>query len=63
MVRQGKRLLYGHRVVTMDEKLFKMIEKEFGADAEEIIARIICGSTVDSAIQSVCCQEVKNENK
>lgn len=38
----------------MDEKLFDELEKEFGSKlAEEMIAMIICGYTVDSAIQSV----------
>ena len=35
------------------------IAREFNReDAEEIIARIFCGESVDSAIQSVICPEV-----
>ena len=37
----------------------QQIAREFDrADAEEIIARIFCGESVDNAIQSVICPEV-----
>ena len=36
---------------TADAMLFAKIRAEFGADAEEIIADIICGASVDAAIQ------------
>ena len=38
---------------TMDGMLFRQIEDAFGADAEEIIARIICGQSADSALQDL----------
>lgn len=34
------------------DDLFEQIAEAFGANAEEIIADIICGRSVDSAIQS-----------
>lgn len=36
-----------------DSELFAEIRREFGADAEAIIASIICGQTADSAIQDL----------
>lgn len=36
-----------------DAMLFAKIRAEFGDDAEEIIASITCGESVDAAIQSV----------
>lgn len=38
---------------TADAILFAKIRAEFGDDAEGIITRIICGESVDAAIQSV----------
>ena len=35
--------------------LEEMIIKEFGDDAAEILARIYCGESVDSAIQNTIC--------
>ena len=40
-------------VSRMDKKLEKMIREEFPYYAEEILVRVACGETVDSAIQSV----------
>lgn len=36
-----------------DSELFADIEKEFGADADAIIASIICGRSTDAAIQDL----------
>lgn len=36
-----------------DSELFAEIEREFGADADEIIASVICGMTADAAIQAM----------
>lgn len=38
------------------ENLEEMIRKEFGKNAEEIIAYINCGYSVDAAIQIVICK-------
>lgn len=43
--------------ITMDKELLEEIVREFGRDAEEIISRIYCGQSVDSAIQSVVCSD------
>lgn len=40
----------------MDKQLMKMLFEEFGFLAEEIISRIICGESLDSAIQSTICR-------
>lgn len=44
-------------IYRQNNQLFKDLVKEFGPDAKEIIARIMCGESVDSAIQSVICGE------
>lgn len=43
-------------IETIDNAVLQMIKEEFGIYADEIIARIFCGESVDSAIQSVLCR-------
>lgn len=38
---------------TADAMLFSKIRAEFGEDADDIIALILCGESVDAAIQSI----------